>query len=149
MRALESRHLFSLDIDLHPMIELGTTPVGGRRIFPVSGGTFAGERLKGEVSPYAGSDVLLVRSDGSREQDVRLLLLTDDGAQILMTYRGRAHTRPQVPAHGETPAGLYLRTVPFFETASPDYAWLNSIVSVSVGERRSDSLVHYEVFEIL
>lgn len=26
MRALESRHLFSLDIDLHPMIELGTTP---------------------------------------------------------------------------------------------------------------------------
>lgn len=125
MRALESRHLFSLDIDLHPMIELGTTPVGGRRIFPVSGGTFAGERLKGEISPYAGSDVLLVRSDGSREQDVRLLLLTDDGAQILMTYRGRAHTRPQASAPSETPAGLYLRTVPFFETASPDYAWLN------------------------
>jgi len=140
MSLLKSQHLMSLDIDLHPFIELGTTPAGERRIFPVSGGRFVGERLQGIVSPYAGSDLLLKRSDGSREQDVRLLLLTEDGAQILMTYRGRAHLE-----HGP----LYLRTVPLFETASEQYGWLNRIASVGVGERRTENSVHYEIYEIL
>lgn len=147
MDQLRSRHLFSIDIDLHPMIDLGTTPAGQRRIFPVSGGQFEGERLRGAVSPYAGSDLLIVRGDGSREQDVRLLLTTDDGASILMTYRGRAHTKRSDGGAAEPP--LYLRTVPFFETASAAYSWLNLIVCVAVGERRNDASVHYEAYEIL
>jgi len=53
-------------------------------------------------------------------------------------------------ARGEPVSGAeyYLRTVPFFETSSPKYAWINKIVSVGVGERRADAVV-YEVFEIL
>jgi hypothetical protein len=53
-------------------------------------------------------------------------------------------------ARGEPVSGAdyYLRTVPFFETSSPKYAWINKIVSVGVGERRADSVV-YQVFEIL
>jgi hypothetical protein len=43
----------------------------------------------------------------------------------------------------------YLRTVPFFETASEKYAWINKIVAVGIGERRSPDSVVYEVFEIL
>lgn len=154
MNELKSRHLFSVDIALHPTLELGTTPTGGRRVFPVSGGQFRGERLRGEISPHAGSDVLLVRTDGSREQDVRMILLTDDGEQILMTYRGRAHNSLEVSTRmraGEHVgfSEYYLRTAPFFETASQTFAWLNSIVSIGVGERRPDGSVHYDVFEIL
>lgn len=154
MSELKSRHLFTIDIQLHPTIELCTTPSGGRRIFPVSGGTFTGDRLRGEISPYAGSDVLLVRADGSREQDVRMILLTDDGAEILMTYRGRAHNSAEVGARlaaGEdvAPSEYYLRTTPFFETASDKYSWLNSVVSIGVGERRSDGSVRYQVYEII
>lgn len=154
MPELKSRHLFSLDIELHPTIELGRTPLGGRRIFPVSGGRFSGDRLRGEILPHAGSDVLLVRSDQSREQDVRMLLRTDDGEVILMTYRGRAHQSPEVSARlaaGEyvPPLDYYLRTAPFFETASETYSWINSIASIGVGERQPDGSVRYEVFEIL
>ena len=154
MNELMSRHLFSIDIALHPIQELGATPAGERRVVPVSGGQFSGERLRGDISPHAGSDLLLIRGDSSAQQDVRMILRTDDGALILMTYRGVRHGSPEVLSRlraGEAVASseYYLRTAPFFETSSQTYAWLNTIVSIGVGERRLDNTVHYEVFEIL
>ena len=153
MRELKSRHVFTITLKLPPTLELGDTPAGNRRVFTVSGGQFTGDRLRGEVLPQAGSDLLLVRADGSYQQDVRLLLRADDGALILMTYRGVRHASAEVSARiarGEpvTPSDYYLRTAPFFETSSPKYAWLNKIVSVGIGERQPDA-VTYEVFEIL
>jgi Protein of unknown function (DUF3237) len=153
MNALQSRHLFTITMTLHPILPLGDTPAGNRRIVPVASGEFAGERLRGEVLPLAGSDLLLERADGSFQQDVRLILKTADEALILMTYRGVRHATPDVRARlarGESvpPTDYYLRTVPFFETSSPAYAWLNTIVTVGVGERRPDG-VTYELFEIL
>jgi Protein of unknown function (DUF3237) len=153
MTKLKSRHLFSITMMLPPTFELGNTPAGNRRIFTVSGGQFAGERLRGEVLPQASSDLLLVRADGSAQQDVRLLLRTHDEALILMTYRGVRHASPEVNARiarGEQVKGsdYYLRTAPFFETSSPDYVWLNLVASIGIGERQPDA-VQYEVFEIL
>jgi hypothetical protein len=153
MAQLRSRHLFTITITLHPTEEIGATPAGTRRVFPVAGGDFAGERLGGTILPVAGSDLLLIRADGSSQQDVRLILRTDDGALIVMTYRGVRHAPPEVNARiarGE-PVGAseyYLRTAPFFETSSSKYAWLNTIVSVGIGERRPNDVV-YQVFEIL
>lgn len=153
MTELQSRHLCTITIKLHPTEELGNTPAGNRRVFPVSGGEFRGQRIRGSVLPVAGSDLLLARPDGSSQQDVRMLLRTDDGALILMTYRGVRHASAEVNdriARGEQVAAseYYLRTSPFFETSSPKYAWLNKIVAVGVGERRPDG-VTYEIFEIL
>ena len=150
---LQSRHLFTITIKLHPTEELGQTPAGNRRVFAVSGGDFKGDRLRGSILPIIGSDLLLTRPDGSSQQDVRMLLRTDDGATILMTYRGVRHASAEVNerlARGETvaPSDYYLRTAPFFETSSPKYAWLNKMVTIGVGERRPDCVV-YEVFEIL
>jgi hypothetical protein len=153
MTQLQSRHLFTITIQLHPTEELGQTPAGIRRVFSVSGGDFKGDRLRGSILPIVGSDLLLTRPDGSSQQDVRMLLRTHDGATILMTYRGVRHASTEVNeriARGETvaPSDYYLRTAPLFETSSPHYAWLNKIVTVGVGERRPDSVI-YEVFEIL
>jgi Protein of unknown function (DUF3237) len=150
---LKSRPLFTLTIELHPIEELGHTPAGNRRVFPVSGGSFKGERLQGSVLPVAGSDLLLTRSDGSSQQDVRMILRTDDGALILMTYRGVRHASPEVNdriARGEPVAAseYYLRIAPFFETSSPKYSWLNKIVTIGVGERQPGCVV-YQIFEIL
>ena len=153
MTELKSRHLFTITMKLPPVLELGDTPAGNRRVFTVSGGEFVGDRLRGEVLPHAGSDLLLVRADGSSQQHVRLILKTDDGVMILMTYRGVRHASPEVTARiarGERVTGseYYLRTAPFFETSAPKYAWLNKIVSIGIGERQPDG-VSYEVFEIL
>jgi len=150
---LASRPLFTIRITLHPTHDLGTTPLGHRRVVPVSGGDFEGERLRGIVMPLAGSDWLLERADGSFQQDARLTLETNDGAIIGMSYRGVRHSSPAVAARlarGETvePSEYYLRTAPFFETAAPQYAWLNTIVAVGVGRRVSGGVV-YDVFEVL
>src|SRR5690242_15992273 len=131
MDTLKSRHLFTITMTLHPYQELGVTPAGNRRIVPVAGGEFVGDRVRGEVLPLAGSDLLLERADGSFQQDVRLILKTADDALILMTYRG-------------VRSDAYLRTAPFFETSAPAYAWLNTIVAIGVGERRPNG-VRYEL----
>ena len=153
MKELRSRPLFTITMKLPPTLELGETPAGTRRVFTVAGGTFAGERLHGEVLAEGSSDLLLVRTDGASQQDVRLILRTDDGALMLMTYRGVRHASAEVNARiargeGVSPSEYYLRTAPFFETSAPRYAWLNKVVSVAVGERTPDG-VTYEVFEIL
>jgi hypothetical protein len=150
---LRSRLLFTITITLHPFQELGVTPLGERRIVPVSGGTFEGTRLRGSVVPQAGGDWLLRRADDVYQQDVRLTLQTDDGALILMTYRGIRHAPKEVAdrlARGEQvdPSQYYLRTAPFFETSAPRYAWLNNLVTIGVGERLPNGVI-YKVFEIL
>src|SRR5258708_19501622 len=118
MAELRSRNLFTITMKLPPTLELGDTPAGSRRVFTVSGGRFAGDRLRGEVLPEASSDLLLVRRDGSCQQDVRLILRTDDSALILMTYPVVRHPSPHVGsriARGEqvAPSDYYLRTAPF------------------------------------
>jgi hypothetical protein len=153
MTELRSRPLFNIRITLHPLQELGSTPNGRRRIAPVSGGSFEGERLRGSVLPHAGADWVLIRPDDSLALDVRLTLKTDDEALIYMTYRGVRHGPAAVIARltrGERvdPAEYYFRTAPMFETATDRYAWINNIVAVGVGERLVDG-VRYEVFEIL
>ena len=153
MSNLNSRALFDISLSLHPVQNLGATPMGTRRIVPVSGGTFKGDRLKGFVLENAAADWIVVRADGSVQLDVRLTLETDDGALIYMTYRGVRNSTPEVAerlARGDSvdPGEYYFRTSPFFETSSEKYAWLNNIVSVAVGERLAAG-VKYRVFEIL
>jgi hypothetical protein len=153
MSELHSRPLFKITMTLHPFQELGTTPLGVRRIVPVAGGTFEGERVRGTVLEQASGDWLLMRADGAYQLDVRITLQTDDGALILMTYRGIRHASADVSArlaNGErvNPDEYYLRTVPVFETSSPQYLWLNNVVAVGVGERLPDGVI-YNVFEIL
>ena len=150
---IASRPLFTLSLELHPIQVLGATPYGQRRIAPVSGGSFTGDRLRGSVLPHAGSDWLLERADGASQLDVRLTLATDSGALIGMTYRGVRHSAPEVAARiarGESvePSEYYLRTTPFYETAAPAYAWLNTIVSIGVGQRTANGVI-YEVYEVL
>jgi hypothetical protein len=150
---IESRPLFTLRIELHPIQEVGRTPLGHRRVVPVSGGRFEGERLRGAVLPHAGSDWLLTRADGSFQQDVRLTLETNDGDLILMSYRGVRHSSADVRARIERGESVrkseyYLRIAPFFETASEQHAWLNTIVAIGVGERLARG-VSYDVFEVL
>ncbi len=128
--------------------------MGRRRVVTVAGGPFKGERLRGRILGEGGADWLLLRTDGSFQQDVRLTLESDDGAFILMSYRGVRHAPADVTARLARAEAVdrneyYLRTAPFFETAAPSYAWLNQIVSVAMGERLPNGAVAYDLFEIL
>jgi hypothetical protein len=151
--ALPVRHLFCIRITLHNVVTVGDTPAGHRRVLPVAGGRFEGPRISGNILGDGGADWLLRRPDGAFQQDVRLTLQADDGAFVLMSYRGVRHSPVEVGeriARGEQvpPTDYYLRTAPFFETAAPQYAWLNTIVTIGVGEIGAGGAT-YNVFEVL
>ncbi len=153
MTELRSRPLFALLLDVQPATVIGKTPGVDRRVGVITGGRFEGERLKGKVLS-GGSDWQSVRpGDGAWTLDVRVVLQTDDGHLIGMTYRGLRHGPREVLdriARGEkvSPLEYYLRASPFFETASDRYGFLNDIIAVAVGHRLREGPV-YQVFEIL
>src|SRR2546425_3641443 len=132
--AMTSRPLMTVNIAAAPPQKLGPVPHGMRSIVPVTGGDFAGPRLRGKVLP-GGGDWLLLRPDGVLELDLRITLETEDHALIYMTFQGLRH-------------GSYFRTLPRFETSADAYAFLNRLVSVGVGEARPDGAVH-RIEEIL
>jgi hypothetical protein len=131
--------LFHLEAELGSRDYLKDAPQGTRAIVHVTGGRFEGPRLKGTVQGPAG-DWLTVRGDGSYKLDVRATLRTDDDALILMTYNGIGIF---------TEDGSSIRGAPLFETGDPRYAWLNRVQAVSVGGRRGESLVVYDVYALL
>jgi len=135
---LQSEFLFDLNLETETPQNLGSAG-GGRLIVPVSGGTFAGHGLKGTVVP-PGGDWIVQRPDGSRILDVRILLQTDDGQKIYMSWRGIAYAPPG--------GALFARIVPLFETAAPKYAWLNNVVAVGV-YRPDLGKIAYRIYRIL
>ena len=60
------------------------------RIAEVSGGSVIGERLNGTVKGNAAADWMRTSKDGIASLDVRVVVETDDGALIYITYEGRA-----------------------------------------------------------
>lgn len=152
MAEIRTAHLFTLSLEVAGMQPIGAGPVGNRRVGLVAGGSFIGARLRGKVLP-GGADWIVVRADGVTTLDVRLVLETDDGAAIGMTYRGLRHGPAAVMDkvnRGEPvdPSTYYFRTAVAFETAASQYAWLNSAICIGTGDRKPSGPV-YDVFEVL
>jgi len=152
MAEIKTKPLFAMRLQVSELQQVGPAPGGTRVVGVVAGGTFEGDRLKGTVLP-GGSDWIIVRADGAFTLDVRLVLKTDDGALIAMTYKGLRHGSPEVlakVAKGEPvdPALLYFRTAIFFVTASEKYGWINRLIGLGIGHRPPEGPV-YDVFELL
>ena len=142
--------VMKLDVGYAKAIHLGDAPGGGRSVFPVDGGSFSGERLRGTVG--AGADWVTWRRDGAMIIDVRLTLTTDDGANIGMHYLGLAAGDEATMQRFRSrellgPDEIYVRTTPRFETADPRYAWLNTMIAVANGMRTAEGPI-YHVFAV-
>jgi hypothetical protein len=135
---VELELLFEITAAIAPPIFIPDTPDGTRVVVHVTGGKFEGPRLKGTVLA-SGADWFLVRSDGKIGIiDVRLVLKTDDGENIYMTYTGRAKIGPSGP-HG-------LATTPVFAASTKGkYAWLNDVQAFATGEPGAGG-VTYKVY---
>lgn len=141
MTNVNCRPLFKISIEVAKPLSIGSLPHGfKRRMVPVTQGSFSGERLKGRVLA-GGADTLLVRPDGGIHLDVRLVLETDAGESIYMTYQGRKLIR--TAGQGE-----YFRSAVQFETAAPSLLWLNDIIAIGIGSQEKNG-PGYEVFEVL
>lgn len=128
--AIDSRPLMVLRLATSATQDIGSTSRGTLTIFPVTGGSFEGERLRGRVLA-GGGDWVTAHGDGIFTLDLRVTLETDDDSLIHMTFTGVRDD-----------ARHYFRTVPRFETAAPKYAFLNRLLAVGIGEIRPEGPVH-------
>ncbi|MGA7119205.1 MAG: DUF3237 domain-containing protein [Polyangiaceae bacterium] len=130
---MRSRPLMTLQLSTAPTQNVGAGPQGTRVTFPITGGSFQGERLRGKVLP-GGDDWTVQRIDGVVELDLRITLETDDAALVYMTFEGIRDDA--------APGGPYFRTLPRFEAADPKYSFLNRLLAVGTAEIRPDGPVH-------
>jgi Protein of unknown function (DUF3237) len=135
MAAPDLELLFTLTADTTLTGMIANGPMGTRVIVDASTGTFEGPRLRGTVSG-PGGDWVTVRADGSMHLDVRILLKTDDGADIYCEYKG-------IGLDGATK----ITTAPMFQTAHESYTWLNDVVAIARGTSGGGQ-VTYEVYEV-
>lgn len=130
--------LFTMNATLRPEPSvIANGPQGTRVVVTVTGGSFEGPRLRGTVD-NSGGDWVTMRADRSIKLDVRALLHTEDGADILVTYLGIG-TRD-----GD---GLAIRTAPLFETGDERYAWLNNVQAVGIGKAGTNE-VTYDIYAL-
>jgi hypothetical protein len=81
------------------------------------------------------------------EVDLRVTLQTHDEALIYLTLQGMRHAPPDVNAalwRGEPvdASRYYFRSTGRFETAAPQYAYLNQLLVVGSGEMKDGAALH-------
>ncbi|WP_219415317.1 DUF3237 domain-containing protein [Pseudonocardia nigra] len=136
---IELEPLGTLTISIEQQTVVRGTPQGGLLIGEAADCRWEGDRVWARQLGRSASDWVRFHSDGSMGVDARILLRTDDGATIAMTYRGRAARPP-----GE---GGIVYTAPTFETDDERYGWLNAVQAVGKGQRTGNTLV-YELYAL-
>lgn len=120
-KMLHATHVFDANVTIGGLLNFGKSKYGERRIIPITGGTFKGPNIEGEVIP-GGADWQLTRPDGDVELYARYTLKTNDGALIQVQNRVLFH----MPGNGKQP---YSRSVIDFEAPSDSkHAWLNHAI---------------------
>lgn len=139
--------------DLSGVDDVGSGPFGQRIIANVSGGRFAGDRLKGTIVG-AGGDWLLLGSDGFGRLDVRTTFQTVDGATIFLQYYGLVELTPGVMdilGGSDVPTNFgdqYFFTNPRLETGDERYSWVNQTMFIGEGRLLPGPAVEYRMYRI-
>jgi len=120
---LKTEFVWEAKVKIANMINVGKSKLGTRRVIPITGGTFSGKKIKGEVLS-GGEDWQLVRPNGDTELYARYLLKTDDGHVIQVINRALIH----IPAASENKAP-YIKSVIDLEAPSDSpYDYFNHAI---------------------
>jgi hypothetical protein len=117
--------VMELDVDCDPPQDVGALDGGHCRMIPITGGTFAGPRISGEVLP-GGADWSIVRANGLSTVDARYAIRASDGT-IIQVFNGATAMldRAQI---GSRP--YVMVTSPRFIAPEGAHDWLNHGVFV-------------------
>lgn len=139
---LTTEFAFEALVDIAAPLSLGDTALGRRRMIPITGGTFEGPRISGEVVP-GGADWQTVRADGVTLVEAIYALKTADGATIAVRNLGVV-----APVEGALP---YVRTTPTFDAPIGPHDWLNRNVFVgTIGVANAErTRVRIRVFRVV
>jgi muconolactone delta-isomerase len=142
--------VYRLEATLGQPFDLGDTVQAHRRIVPLTGGTFTGPEIAGELRPGASADWQTVLRDGTALGDIRYTLQTDAGDLLYVQSRAVRHGPAEVLARlgrGEDvdPSEYTFRAATQIETAAPELDWMNKGVFISVAGRQAAGVI-YETY---
>lgn len=131
----------------------GTPPSQRTQFWQMISATLEGPRIRA-TSPMAGIDWFTPLPEGYGRPHVRLPFVTDDGALILLEYRGIVHATAafkRAVAENTSTAwdDQYMRMALIFDTSSPRYAWLSQSLFVARGRLCGAKDLEYEVYQLL
>ena len=144
--ALRTEFVLEAHVNIAAALTVGESALGLRRLIPITGGSFKGPRLQGEVVP-GGADYQLVRPDGVTSIEARYTLRVSDGSLIYIANRGILVRAVEGPA----PAPAYVRTVPEFEAPIGPHDWLNKSVFLGTldGSQFAKGFVVIRVYRVV
>lgn len=143
--SVPTEYAFTIEAAIAGAIEMGASVDGTRRSIPITGGSFSGNDIKGEVLP-GGADYQVTRSDGTTLLRAVYMIKTDDGALINVVNEGYI-----VPPGTRGNDQLYFRTVPAFTAPTGKYGWLNNTIFVSAirFDQNKPGVVIIDVYKVL
>lgn len=119
--APSTEFVMQLHVTLGEAYTVGDTPHGRRTVIPITGGTFEGPLLRGNIL-NGGADWQLAKG-GRTELEAIYSIVTDDGVYIHIRNRGIISTDKDM--NGQP--SFYFKTAPQFEAPEDSrYAWLNN-----------------------
>jgi Protein of unknown function (DUF3237) len=138
--APQLEYLMSISAEVGELMSMGPAPLGERRVVTITGGTFAGPLLHGDI--VGGADWQIARRDGVLELDARYALREARGGLVQVVSQGFRHGPPEVLARlarGEDvdPASYFFRTFMRFETGAAELAFLNRTMALATARRQA------------
>jgi len=144
--------LYRLVADVSAPIVVGNVNEGLLKVIPITGGSFEGPKLKGEVL-NAGADwnTTNLLDPTSKQVDTRYLLKTDDGALISLYTKGFQSQSKEVlerrsKREAVDPDEYYFKQHLYFQTSAEKYLWLNSVVAFGCVISRKTPGVIYDAW---
>lgn len=137
-----------------PLAPTTGSPLGERLCWQVTTATLKGDRVDATLA-MPGADWMRVGSDGLRRQDLRVQLVTHDGATILFHYDtgmirpSEAFLRALKEGGSTDWADQYMRMVPEFEVGEGPYSWLSQSVFIAEGRIADTRTIEYRIYRVL
>ena len=128
-RDFKTEHMWDANVKVDKMIKIGKSKHGVRRVIPITGGSFEGPKIKGEVLP-GGEDWQLARPDGDVEFNARYLIKTDDGVVIQVINKVLMH----MPKSGEQAQPYFGSIIDLEAPVDSPYDYLNHAIYIGTFE---------------
>lgn len=129
---LKAELVLELEVELGQTQEVGETPKGFLRLIPITGGTFSGPNIKGNILS-GGYDWNTTRHDQTAHAFAKYALQTDDGVVISVENEGILPSESELSETSQTSQSnqfSVIKTTTRFEVEDGKYDWLRSGVFV-------------------
>jgi hypothetical protein len=152
MIELEHEMIYRLEVAGPVQADDGSGSNPRRQVWQMSRATLLGPRIDASTA-MPGIDWFTPYPNGYGRPHVRLSFLANDGALLLLEYRGIVEaSRPFLQAIEEdTPTrweDQYMRMALTFDTASPRYEWLTQNLFIARGRLLGRKSLEYDVYRI-